>query len=318
MTEGREWERLRERIPLPYLPIGRLGKGGGAQVLRACSASIPSNEVALKVVHDLMGSEEAKDSIRKEARVLQRLRGIPGIIRFVGFEENGGDPILVIERVVGCNLGQAREQSFLTLEKALGLLARVADAVALVHQRGVVHGDLKPQNILLTRLPGGIYRPTVIDFGLAEEVNESEAHHASRLVSGSPAYMPPEAFDVRFRPGRSRDLYALGVMLFELVTGVLPFQASNISEMYFCHLHAPVPTLAQMRPGVYPERLERLVQFALEKSVRHRLTDAAIFARELREATAELGSLKRMPLPRPVSPRVTDSSLIETLVREPY
>lgn len=306
MDDSAGWEGLRARVPKDYRPIGKLGSGGGASVLHACSTR-SSSDVAIKIAHGDDDPEAHRfkvDAIWTEAQALRRLSGVQGVISLIACEGTPDDPVLILERIQGRSLKQVLRHGAITLKQALQLLARLADVVAFVHARGVIHRDVKPDNVLVVEGPRGL-RPVLIDFGLAVFVDAPTPWSGSQRISGSPHYMAPEAFIPEVPGGFGQDLYALGVMLFEICTGLQPFRGVSIPELYYRHSSTPVPALDNLRPQArYPGRLEHLVQVALEKSSRLRLSDAAAFARELRETIEELGPVGDMPLPIPVQKRI--------------
>lgn len=297
MDDVTGWVSLKDRVTEGYRPIKRLGSGGGASVLHSRSTR-SSSDVAIKIAHGDPDPEVHQlkiDAIWTEARALQHLAGIPGVTSFIACEGPADEPVLVMERVRGWTFQFILQQSMLTLQQSLQLLARLADVLVQVHRRGVIHRDVKPENVLVVLGKQGP-KPVLIDFGLAVFVNEPRPWSESRRVSGSPHYMAPEAFDPDLSPDFGLDIYALGIMLFEICTGRHPFSAENIAELYCKHRMATVPFLREFRPQVrYPDRLERLVQVALEKQQDLRLGDVSVFARELREAIMELGSIGGLP-----------------------
>jgi serine/threonine protein kinase len=284
--DERTWEDLRARLPGGCRVMSVLGYGGEATVLHACSEQHPSG-IAVKIAHD----EEGAERIKNEKEVLGVLRGVPGVVQ--AFEWERDDPtILTLAIVEGHTMDKFFESGGVTIKQALGLLARLADVLAVVHTRGVVHRDLKPENVIVRSAKKGTSSSSVvlIDFGLGIRIGISPL---SGLVSETPAYMSPESFDVTRYPGPAQDLYALGVMLYQVCTGSLPFQGMNLMQVRGQHHVAPIPHL----PAEYPSGLGGLLAACLQKRPEHRLADANAFARALREAIAELGSVGDRCLP---------------------
>jgi serine/threonine-protein kinase len=292
------WEYLKARVPQGYEPIGTLGSGGGAAVLHARSTRF-SSEVAIKIAHEERGDDHItnlrREAIRSEARVLEKMRGVRGVVTLRGCEETAHGPVLVLERIEGRSLTAYMRHSPITLGQALRLLARAAEVVDAIHGRGVIHRDLKPDNLLVVAGPGRYLRPIVIDFGLARFREAA----SDTYVSGSPHYMAPEAFDpLHAEEGVERDIYALGVMLFEMCTGRKPFHGDTIHMIYGQHALTTPPRLRDLYPAAgYSDGLEALVRVSLAKSRRKRLCDAMAFARVIHDEISHLGPVAEMPLP---------------------
>ncbi len=269
-------QRFKARLPAGFYPVSLLGQGGCATVLRARSRGFPY-EVALKIAHK--GSEVW---VKNERDRLVELRGVSGIVKML---QSGESPTayLACEIVKGSTLETYFKQGSVTLKQALKLIARLADILADVHQRGVVHRDVKPENVLakLGKRPS----LALIDFGLGVRLGQKTS--ILDQVSGSLSFMAPEAFDTHKLPGFGQDLYALGILLYQACTGRLPFLGNSAMEVCVKHHNAPIPSL----PPGYPARLNALVAVCLEKLPKKRLSDALTFARVLREGIEELGPL---------------------------
>jgi predicted Ser/Thr protein kinase len=288
-------EALAELALAPGVELGswrlveELGRGGMGVVFRA---EREGREVALKVLEAGALSPEVRERFRLEAEILQRLDH-PGIARVLdaGETERAGGvthPWIAMELVVGRRLLDHVRDRVLTIEARLLLMADVADAVQHAHARGVVHCDLKPGNIVV-RADG---RPVVLDFGIARLVTGEERPRefetrTGQLV-GTPQYMSPE--QVQAEPagvGTPADVYALGVILYELLSGQVPYEASSVS------LHRAVISILTSEPKplghIVPALrgpVERIVACALEKEPRHRYPDAGALADDLRRVLA--------------------------------
>ncbi|HEX7093340.1 MAG TPA: serine/threonine-protein kinase, partial [Nitrospiraceae bacterium] len=153
-------------------------------------------------------------------------------------------------------------------------VATVADALDYAHQQGVVHRDIKPANIMLTK--ERVVK--VMDFGIAKMASSSKSH--ADIVLGTPTYMSPEQIAGKKVDGRS-DIFSLGVVLFELLTGQLPFTADNLSAVLFSIAHHPHPAIQTLRPDL-PPMVQEIVDRALQKELPHRYRRAEEFADELR------------------------------------
>ncbi|HTR97908.1 MAG TPA: protein kinase [Candidatus Acidoferrales bacterium] len=266
-----------------YRIVGRLGEGGMGVVWRASDPRL-DREVALKLVRE---GALADDSVRKrfriEARALSRLLH-PGIATLFDLDQDGEHEFLVMEYVPGGTLAEILDRGPLPEARARAIGAEIADALHSAHERGVVHRDLKPRNVVIT--PNG--HAKILDFGLAQlvaSVDSTATVTASETPSlaGTVPYMAPE--QVQQRPLDARtDVHALGVLLFEMVAGRTPFAGDDPVSTLYRIVHEPAPSLAQTRPGV-SRALDALVARCLEKAPERRFATAADAARELRTAT---------------------------------
>ena len=266
--------RLSARLPGGVRSV--LGQGGCGVVVSVQPDGI-SDEFAMKIAWK--GNE---DQIQNERRALECLRGVKGVVRLLERAHEPA-PYFTCEIVTGRTMEAYFKRGMVTLERALRLTARLADIVGEIHTRGIVHRDLKPENVIVRW--GKNPAPVVIDFGLAMRFGKEEPLPDD--VTGTLPFMAPEAFDRKHPPGPAQDLYALGVILYWVCTGTLPFKGGNVAETCARHYLDPIPSL----PDAYPARLNELVRLSLEKECLLRISDAKAFARVLREAIEELGSL---------------------------
>jgi eukaryotic-like serine/threonine-protein kinase len=218
-----EQAETRERIGA-YRLIDELGRGGMGVVWLAEQESPIQREVALKVIKAGMDTREVIARFDAERQALA-LMDHPGIARVLdaGVTE-AGRPFFVMELVEGLPLTAFCDQECLTVTERLRLLLRICEAVQHAHQKGIIHRDLKPSNILVSRAANGEPMPKVIDFGIAKAVGPQAI--ADTLVTqmgqmvGTPQYMSPEQASAGAQDADTRaDVYALGVMLYELLTG---------------------------------------------------------------------------------------------------
>jgi serine/threonine-protein kinase len=254
-----------------------LGQGGMGQVFQTHDLTTGRNE-ALKI----MRSEAAEEADRisrfeREIALLAKVRheAVPELVAWGVFEER---PYLVCELVEGRDLKSLIEESGAWEPRAAGtLVATIADALEAAHSLGIVHRDIKPANIMLSR--GGGVR--LLDFGLARS-SQGDMSSLTRtgLVMGTPVYMSPEQFEGRVVDQRS-DLYSLGVVLFELLTGRLPFVAPTAVALAVKHRDELPPAPRALRPAI-PLWLERVTLACLEKEPEHRYASASGLAVDLR------------------------------------
>ena len=238
-----------------------IGRGGMGTVYRATDLSL-NKTVALKVVSaDLGADPKFVDRFRVEAQALGRLDH-PGIVRVLAFREHDPLLVLVMEYVAGSSLAAfLSRHAPLAPQRAVPLFQQMAAAVAHAHEAGVLHRDLKPSNILLT--PDG--QPKITDFGLARIVAEDARLTSTHERAGTTAYMAPEQIRGLRQVGPAADLFALGLVFFEVLTGRLPYRLSGSSfEIQQRILEATFPPPSQFVPSV-PAALEELVIDLLRK-----------------------------------------------------
>ncbi|MFI1580858.1 protein kinase [Embleya sp. NPDC020630] len=268
-----------------YRLVRVLGEGGMGQVWEARDETL-GRSVAVKVISLLAGGgsrgDEARARFLREARITAQLQH-PNIVTIHDLGETGteGDrvPFLVMELIRGEGLDAELRRGAVALPTAARWGAQIYDALAEAHTVGIVHRDIKPSNILIT--PSGMVK--VLDFGIARA---ADAHaSADRLtrtgfIVGTPAYMAPE--QARGYPEPRSDLYALGCLLFELVTGRLPFQAPDTVGYLTAHLTQEPPAPSSVRAGI-PSVWDDLVLTLLDKDPGRRYPNAADLARTLRQ-----------------------------------
>lgn len=249
--------------------LGEIGRGGMGLVYRARQRSL-QRDVALKFI--LLGCWAPPDEQRRfqlEARAAARLKH-PHIVSVHEVGERDGHPYLVMEYVDGPSLKSVLKEGPFPPRKAARLIYHVADAVAEAHQQQIVHRDLKPSNILIDRQ--GL--PRVTDFGLAKILNEqSDDLTMSGQVIGTPSYMAPEQADSRLPITPSTDIYALGAVLYEVLSGRPPFQTDNTAETLQLVISEEPPALRILVPTI-PRDLETICLKCLSKEAPHRYESA--------------------------------------------
>jgi tRNA A-37 threonylcarbamoyl transferase component Bud32 len=264
-----------------YRLVERLGQGGMAQVYKAYQPDL-DRYVAIKVLHPhLTGDEDFAARFRREARAVAALEH-PHIVRIYDFDADGELAFLVMEYLKGTSLKarlhdlDCRDEQ-MDLEEVERIVGALADALDHAHRQGVVHRDLKPSNVLVTA--GG--RPVLTDFGIAWMVDTTVITESGGTL-GTPAYMSPE--QGQGEPGDARsDVYALGVLLYQLCTGRVPFDANTPYAVILKHITAPLPPPRSIRPDL-PEAVERVIFKALAKDPNDRFQAASELGRALRTA----------------------------------
>ena len=260
-----------------YLVRELLGKGGMGDVYRVHD-TVAGRDLALKLLRrEVAANATSLERFRREIAVLTRLRH-PAILSILDHGVEGSDLFFVCEIVRGQDLRmELRKRGPFPVKDACALVAVVADALAAAHAEGVVHRDVKPANIMVAD-DGSIH---LVDFGLArpEGLDVERVTQTGQFV-GTPAYMSPEQFDARTVDSRS-DVYSLGIVLFEMLTGHAPFSASSVMSMAMKHLKEAPPAPSVSRPDL-PPWVDRVVLKCLEKEPSRRFQGASALAEELR------------------------------------
>ncbi len=286
-----------------YRVLAKLGEGGMGEVYRATDTKL-GRDVALKVLPAAMAtSAERLERFRREAKALAALDH-PGIVTVFSVEEADGVHFLTMQLIEGQALDSAIPEGGMPMDRVIGSAAALADALAAAHDKGIVHRDLKPANVMIT--PDG--RVKVLDFGLAKELRQadpmdvtltSSPHTEIGVVMGTPAYMSPEqvvggALDHR------TDIFSLGVLLYEMVTGQRPFQGRSSAETTSAILRDTPAAVTDVRADV-PGDLARIIRRCLEKDPRHRIQTARDVSNELRDLARQ--KTESAPPAAPLAPR---------------
>jgi WD40 repeat protein len=264
----------------PHIPgysiLGELGRGAMGRVYEARQHAL-NRIVALKVLNDQATADpEALARFRTEAEALARLSDAQ-IVTVYDFGEHDGRAYLAVERVEGGSLDRRLDGTPWPPRRAADLVASLAQAIELAHRHEVVHRDLKPANILLTA--DGV--PKISDFGLARLLDQDGSATRTGTVLGTPSYMAPEqASGARVEVGPAADVYSLGAILYELLTGRPPFRAATpLETLVLVRDHDPVPP-RRLQPGL-PRDLETICLRAMDKQPRRRYASARALAEDL-------------------------------------
>ncbi|AKT38817.1 serine/threonine-protein kinase [Chondromyces crocatus] len=266
-----------------------LGKGGMGQVVAAEHLEL-RERVALKLLlPECLESGQALARFLHEARAAAKIKGEHVARVLDAGKLDTGVPYIVMEYLDGQDLAAVLvSEGKMPVRDAVELVLQVCEAIAEAHTVGVVHRDLKPSNLFLTRRPDGSAMVKVLDFGISktirrdgEEAPVSLHMTRTRQVLGSPLYMSPEQLTSARSVGPTADIWSLGAILFELVTGAPPFAAPTMSELRQQILFEPAPSLRLQRPDA-PRRLEKIIHRCMEKDPANRYADVAALTRDLR------------------------------------
>ncbi|MEW5987377.1 MAG: protein kinase [Chloroflexota bacterium] len=266
-----------------YKIVERLGRGGMAEVFKAYQAAL-DRYVAIKVMHPFLSADpDFLSRFQREAKAMAALNH-PNIVSVYDFDVQDNNYYIVMEFIGGGTLKDrlaalAERGERMSLAEAVRLILEIADALAYAHARGMVHRDIKPGNIMLTEEG----KAELTDFGIAR-ILSGPSYTMTGATMGTPAYMSPEQGLGRPSDERS-DIYALGVLFFQLVTGRLPFDADTPVALMLKHVHEPVPTPTQLNPQL-PAAVQTIVLRAMAKEPAARYQTAHEMARAIREGLA--------------------------------
>jgi serine/threonine-protein kinase len=279
-----------------YEIVEELGRGGFATVYKARDVEL-ERVVALKVLHPYYAEDrQFVDRFRQEARAAARLRH-PHIVTVYEAGEADGQLYIAMEYLPGRTLQALLEaEGALPLERALPILEQVAEALDHAHAQGMVHRDVKPNNVMVEQTAEGV-RATLTDFGLVKALAGSTASTAQGTLLGSPEYMAPEQADPERsgEVGPAADRYALGVVAYQMLTGRVPFPGNTPATLY-AHEHKPVPPPRSLRRGL-SQAVEAALLQMLAKAPAGRFPSACAFVEQLREALlAERQAARLAPL----------------------
>lgn len=291
----------------PYQIIGPIGAGGMATVYRAYHAAM-DRTVAIKVLPPQLALDAAfRARFARETRTIANLEH-RNILPVYDVGDADGVPYLVMRLVEGGTLADRIAHGSLSHGESAGIVAQIADALDYAHRQGIVHRDVKPANILLSRDGTAL----LSDFGIARLSDATQALTNDGMMIGTPHYMAPEQVQGRGADGRS-DIYALGVVLFEALTGRRPFEADTPIAVAIKHLQEQLPTLSAIAPDV-PQSYERVLEQATAKNPAERFAHASEFAAALRTssqlATGEAGARPATD-ERPLTTRIFDRTTVE-------
>ena len=247
----------------PFTVQSFLGQGAMGDVFKALQLSV-DRSVALKLLSPkLVADELCLKRFEREAKALARLNH-PNIVATYDYgRTDSGQTFIVMEYVEGQTLhNEMKKEVFLPIERALNIFCQIASAMHFAHKEGVIHRDLKPQNVMLTTIPTSDH-VKVLDFGLAKIPEEQQKLTQPGEVFGSPLYMSPEQCEGKELDGRT-DIYSLGVIMYQVLTGTAPINGKSFHELLTNKFRGSYPKFNDLVPELnLPKEIETLIQSCL-------------------------------------------------------
>lgn len=290
-----------------YALVAQQGSGGMSVIYKAVDRAL-GRTVAIKILRPSLTSDPSfLEKFRNEARAVANLSH-PNIVTVYDVGSDGPTHYIVMELVEGQDLKKViKQHDVFSIERALDIGIHMCAGVGYAHRSGLVHADVKPQNILVT--PEDVIKVT--DFGIAQALSNTQPTQRAEVVWGSPHYFAPEQARGE-QPSPQADVYAIGIVLFEMLTGQLPYTGTNQQELAMAHIKEPIPNVSDINPAV-PERLSKMVHRAMSKDLRDRFRDGDQFGNVLksfreraRDYTAASPNIESVPsrTPNPVEPLI--------------
>jgi len=255
-----------------YEVVSELGRGGMAVAYLARDPFMKRDVVIKIMMGNLNADPEFRNRFEREAQVIAGLEH-PCIVPVYDFGYHGQEPFIVMRFMTGGSVeGLIKAKTTLDMPDIAPIMERMGAALDAIHQRGIVHRDLKPANILVDSA-GDTF---LADFGLVK-IMGSSGNLSGRFMLGTPAYMAPEQVYGQGEITHKADIYALGVMLYEMLTGRPPYWDTEIPRLLMKHVTEPIPRLSEARPDQSPE-LEAVIMKAMAKDPNARHNSAGEFA----------------------------------------
>lgn len=299
-----------------YRIVGLLGRGGMGTVWEAEHMRLPGKQVAIKVLHNAVSENtEALARFRREAEIACRL-GHPNIVEVHDFNKlDNGCPYLILELLEGQDLeARLRQEGLLDLDSCDNILRQVGSALQSAHQSGVIHRDLKPQNIFLVPSPTGVGPEVVkvLDFGISKIHGSNTVQTQNSTLLGTPQYMAPEQAcgDHDKVDGRT-DLFALAAMLYELVTGRAAFPGQSIPEVIYKVVHGEPKPLSEIAPDL-PTHKAAAIHKALNKAQDDRFATVGDFVEAFTGSPLPAARVRRSSMAPSMAPSMAVAETIDS------
>ena len=256
-----------QKISDRYQIIKAIGEGGMANVYLAYD-TILDRDVAVKVLRgDLANDEKFVRRFQREALSASSLTH-PNIVEVYDVGEDHGQYYIVMEYVEGRHLKDLiKKRGKLTLSEVIDIMLQITDGMSVAHDSYIIHRDIKPQNIMI--LENGLVK--IMDFGIAMAMNSTQLTQTNSVM-GSVHYLPPEQANGKGSTLQS-DIYSMGIVMYELLTGKLPYKGDNAVEIALKHLKKPLPSIREELPNI-PQSVENIIIKATAKNPKNRYTDA--------------------------------------------
>jgi len=290
-----------------YQIVAPLGEGGMAAVYKAYQPAM-ERFVAVKVLpRQMASSDEFVARFRREARMLAQLQH-PHILPVFDYGEADGYPYIVMPFVPSGTLAELLHKRRLPLAQVRRIVTQIGDALSYAHARGMIHRDIKPSNVLIDERGNCL----LTDFGLARMAEASTKLTASGAVMGTPAYMSPEQGAGSNIDQRS-DIYSLGIVLYEMATGRVPYIAETPIAVVFKHIQDPLPSARKLNPDL-PESVELVLFKSLAKNPDDRYQTAEDFVGAIQMAIPEILPEEKAPTTMQTAPAVIIASRPDAMV----
>ena len=264
-----------QKINDRYQIIKSIGEGGMANVYLAYDTILDRN-VAVKVLRgDSATDEKFVRRFQREALSASSLSH-PNIVEVYDVGEDNGQYYIVMEYIEGCQLKQLlKKRGRLTLSEVIDIMLQITDGLSVAHDAYIIHRDIKPQNIMI--LDSGLVKIT--DFGIAMAMNSTQLTQTNSVM-GSVHYLPPEQANGKGSTLQS-DIYSMGILMYELLTGELPYKGDNAVEIALKHLKEKIPSVREKFPEI-PQSVENIIIKATAKNPKNRYADARSMNEDLR------------------------------------
>jgi serine/threonine-protein kinase len=291
-----------------YALVAQQGSGGMSVIYRAVDRMLGRN-VAVKILRPSLTQDPSfLEKFRNEARSIANLSH-PNIVTVFDVGNDGATHYIVMELIDGEDLKKKiKAQGAMPLDAVLDIATQICAGIGYAHRSGIVHADIKPQNVLMT----AEMKVKVTDFGIAQALSDTQPQQRADVVWGSPHYFSPEQARGE-QPTPASDVYSIGIVMFEMLTGRLPFTGTNQQELAMAHIRDRVPLVTEFNPAV-PEGLATIVQKVMSKDAagRYRTADQLgqllqSFRDKARSATISNPNLIP-PVAAPPAPAVTAPS----------
>ena len=280
-----------------------LGRGGMATVFHAYDPSF-ERDVAIKVLPPgFLHDPQLRTRFEREAKMIASLEH-PSIVPVYDFGEQDGQPYIVMRYMSGGSLAERLAQGSLFLEETSRIISRLAQALDAAHARGIIHRDLKPGNVLFDQYGNAF----LSDFGIARISQQEGATLTGSAIVGTPTYMSPEQVQGDKAIDRRSDIYALGVMVYQMLSGKAPYQADTPAKVMLMHLLEPVPHILNTNADL-PDGCDRIIRRAMAKDPDDRYATSGELSSDL-ENTARNALSKPKPEPPPLDATLVASATI--------